>query len=98
MAGVETPCPSGVIALFFSGKQSTTEQTRSSFGGVQHFSGGCVLWYVCPPLYVLHPLHIMAEETWGENGGLNPSWLDFAFFLTPEVPKPFKTSVLEPLE
>ena len=28
---------------------------RSSFGGVQNFSGGCVLWYVFLPPYVLHP-------------------------------------------
>ena len=48
----------------------TTEQTRSSFGRVQKFSGGCVLRYVfLPPYvlhvflppYVLHPPHITAQ-------------------------------------
>ena len=34
---------------------STTEQTRSSFGGVQTFSGERVLWYVFLPPYFLHP-------------------------------------------
>ena len=44
-----------VLCMFFPVKKSTTEQTRSSFGGVQKFSGVCVLWYVLPPPYVLHP-------------------------------------------
>ena len=39
----------------FPVQKSTTEQTRSSFGGVQNFSGGRVLWYVFLPPYVLHP-------------------------------------------
>ena len=47
--------PSGVSALFFLYKISTPEQTRSSFGGVQKFSGERVLWYVFLPPYVLHP-------------------------------------------
>ena len=34
-----------------------TEQTRSSFGGVQNFSGGRVLLYVFLPPYVVHPLY-----------------------------------------
>ena len=33
----------------FPVQKATTEQTRSSFGGVQKFSGECVLWYVSPP-------------------------------------------------
>ena len=39
----------------FPVQESTTEQTRSSFGGVQKFSGERVLWYVFLPPYVLHP-------------------------------------------
>ena len=39
----------------FPVQKSTAEQTRSSFGGVQNFSGGRVLWYVFLPPYVLHP-------------------------------------------
>ena len=39
----------------FPVQKSTTEQTRSSFGGVQKFSGERVLWYVFHPPYVLHP-------------------------------------------
>ena len=39
----------------FPVQKSTTEQTRSSFGGVQYFSGGRILWYVFLPPYVLHP-------------------------------------------
>ena len=39
----------------FPGHNSTTEQTRSSFGGVQKFSGERILWYVFLPPYVLHP-------------------------------------------
>ena len=35
--------------------KSTTEQTKSSFGGVQKLSGERVLWYVFLPPYVLHP-------------------------------------------
>ena len=40
---------------FSRGQKSTTKQTRSSFGGVQKFSGERVLWYVFLPPYVLHP-------------------------------------------
>ena len=36
----------------FPVKKSTTEQTRSSFGGVQKFSEECVLWCVFLPPYV----------------------------------------------
>ena len=36
----------------FPVQKSTTEQTRSSFGGVQTFSGERVLWYVFLPPYV----------------------------------------------
>ena len=39
----------------FHVQKSTIEQTRSSFGGVQKFSGERVLWYVFLPPYVLHP-------------------------------------------
>ena len=39
----------------FPVQKSTTEQTRSSFWGVQKFSGERVLWYVFLPPYVLHP-------------------------------------------
>ena len=40
----------------FPVQKATTEQTRSSFGGVQKFSGECVLWYASPPPpSVLHP-------------------------------------------
>ena len=41
--------PSQVSVLCFSCTKSTTEQTRSSFGGVQKFSGERVLWYVVSP-------------------------------------------------
>ena len=39
----------------FPVQMSTTEQTRSSFGGVQKFPGERILWYVFLPPYVLHP-------------------------------------------
>ena len=39
----------------FPVQKSTTEQTRSSFGGVQKFSGERILWYVFLPPYFLHP-------------------------------------------
>ena len=46
----------------FPVQKSTTEQTRSSFGRVQKFSGGCALRYVFLPPSVLHPPpHIMAQ-------------------------------------
>ena len=47
----------------FPVQKSPTEQPRSSFGGVQKFSGERVLWYVSPPppSYVLHPPHITAQ-------------------------------------
>ena len=41
----------------FPVQKSTTERTRSSFGGVQKLLGECVLWYVFLPPYVLHPLY-----------------------------------------
>ena len=48
--------PPQVSVLCFScTKISTTEQPKSSFGGVQKFSGERVLWYVFLPPYVLHP-------------------------------------------
>ena len=47
--------PPQVSVLCFSCTKSTTEQTRSSFGGVQNFSGERVLWYVFLPPCVLHP-------------------------------------------
>ena len=46
--------PPQVSVLCFSCTKSTTEQTRSSFGGVQKFSGERVFWYVFLPPYVLH--------------------------------------------
>ena len=45
--------PSRLSALFFLYENPRLMQTRSSFGRVQTFSGGCVVWYVSP--YVLHP-------------------------------------------
>ena len=47
--------PPQASVLCFPVQKSTTEQTRSSFGGVQKFSGERVLWYVFLPPYVLHP-------------------------------------------
>ena len=47
--------PVGCRYSVFPVQNSTTEQTRSSFGGVQNFSGGHVLWYVFLPPCVLHP-------------------------------------------
>ena len=44
-----------VLCFKFPVQKSTTEQTRSSFGGVQTFWGERVLWYVFLPPYVLHP-------------------------------------------
>ena len=40
----------------FPVQQFTTEQTRSSFGGVQKFSGERVLWYVFPPIRFAPPI------------------------------------------
>ena len=50
-----TPPPLGCQCSVFPVQRSTTEQTRSSFGGVQKCSGERVLWYVFLPPYVLHP-------------------------------------------
>ena len=47
--------PLGCQCSVFPVQNSTTEQTRSSFGGVQKFSGERVLRYVFLPPYVLHP-------------------------------------------
>ena len=47
--------PPQVSVLCFACTKSTTEKTRSSFGGVQKFLGERVLWYVFLPPYVLHP-------------------------------------------
>ena len=54
---VRFPPPSGQVSelCFFCKKKSTTEPTRSCFGGVQKFSGERVLWYVFLPPYILHP-------------------------------------------
>ena len=49
------PPPSGVSALFFPYKNPRQSKTRSSFGGVQKFSGERVLSCVFLPAYVLHP-------------------------------------------
>ena len=47
----------------FPVQKSTTEQTRSSFGGVQNFSGERVLWYVSPPPPIrFAPPHITAQD------------------------------------
>ena len=58
----------------FPVQKSTTEQTRSSFGGVQKFSGERVLWYVLHPPYVFAPPHITAQgigcdRAFGGGGG-----------------------------
>ena len=45
----------------FPVQESTTEQTRSSFGGVQKFSGERVLWYVFLPHIRFAPPHIAAQ-------------------------------------
>ena len=60
----------------FPVQKSMTEQTRSSFGGVQKFSGERVLWYVLLPPYVLHPpisrpnfgglFHVCRRVPWGK--------------------------------
>ena len=42
-------------------QKSTIGQTRSVFGGVQEFSGGCVLWYVSSPYTLCNSPHIMAQ-------------------------------------
>ena len=47
--------PLGCQYSVFPVQKSTTEQTKSSFGWVQKFSGERVLWYVFLPPYVLHP-------------------------------------------
>ena len=39
----------------FPVQKSTTEQIRSSFGGVQKFSGERILWYIFLTPYVPHP-------------------------------------------
>ena len=44
----------GCQCSVFPVQKSTTEQTRSSFGGIQKYSGERVLWYVFLPPYVLH--------------------------------------------
>ena len=49
----------------FPVQKSTTEQTRSYFGGVQKFSGERVLWYVFLPPYVLHH----GPKKWGPQDG-----------------------------
>ena len=43
-------------------QKSTTEQTRSSFRGVQKFSGERVLWCVLLPPHVLQPPQITAQS------------------------------------
>ena len=53
----------------FPVQKSTTEQTRSSFGGVQKFSGERVLWYVFLPPYVLHPPISRPKKESGINSG-----------------------------
>ena len=52
---VSFPPPLRCQCSVFPVQKSTTEQTRSSFGEVQKFSGERVLWYVFLPPYVLHP-------------------------------------------
>ena len=50
--------PTQVSLQYFSCKRSTTEQTRSSFGGVQTLSGECVLWCVfLPHTFCSPPYH-----------------------------------------
>ena len=52
---VRFPPPLRCQCSVFPVQKSTTEQNRSSFGGVQKFSGERVLWYVFLLPYVLHP-------------------------------------------
>ena len=52
--------PPQVSVLCFPVQESTTEQTRSSFGGVQKFSGERVRWYVFLPHTFCTP-HITAQ-------------------------------------
>ena len=47
------PTPSCVAALFFPSKKPKTDQTKSHSGGVQKFSGGCIIWYVFLSSYFL---------------------------------------------
>ena len=47
----------------FPVQKSTTEQTRSSFGGVQKFSGERVLWYVFLPRYSGNPKQVVSFVT-----------------------------------
>ena len=58
---VRFPPPLRCQCSVFPVQKSTPEQTRSSFGGVQKFSGERVLWYVFLPPYVVHPPHITAQ-------------------------------------
>ena len=75
---VRFPIFSGAVALFFLYK-ITTEQTRSSFEGVQNFSGGRVLWYVFLPLRFAP--HIMAQsaavKNWVYQAGPGSVWFGY---------------------
>ena len=60
--------PLGCQCSVFPVQKSTTEATRSSFGGPNKFSGERVLRYVFLPPYVLHPP--ISRPNWKCFGGL----------------------------
>ena len=63
---------SSLGAYVFPVQKTTTEQTRSSFGGVQQFLGEHVLRYVFLPPYVLHPPKSRPKEGVLDQSG--PRW------------------------
>ena len=68
---VRFPPPLRCQCSVFPVQKSTTEQTRSSFGGVKNFSGERVLWYVFLPPYALHPPISRPNEKVGTVGESN---------------------------
>ena len=61
LRSVRFPPLSGAMALFFLYKRPHLSRLEALLEGLRNFSGGCVLWYVFLPPYVLHPPHIMAQ-------------------------------------
>ena len=59
--------PSGVIPLLFLYKNPRLSRPEALLDGVQKFSGGCILWYVFLPPYVLQAPRILAQT----EGGLS---------------------------
>ena len=59
---VRFPPPSGVVALFFPVQKSTTEQTRSAFGGVQNFREAAFSGTFSSPHTFAPPI------SWSKNG------------------------------